>query len=149
HWYDLKANRGLSDFNVGRTLVINAIWTVPALKSGPALVKWAAGGWELGGVFKANDGVPFTALFGTGGDPAGTRSSDDFSFPDRVVGCNPIDTNFKKNPSGPLYVKTSCFSVPVAPNMAFWQANCDTTSNIYGPNLTTEPFPVCFNLRGN
>jgi hypothetical protein len=33
--------------------------------------------------------------------------------------------------------------------MAFWQANCDTTSNIYGPNLTTEPFPVCLNLRGN
>jgi hypothetical protein len=33
--------------------------------------------------------------------------------------------------------------------MAFWQANCDTTSPIYGPNLTPEPFPVCFNLRGN
>src|ERR1700736_5027309 len=37
----------------------------------------------------------------------------------------------------------------MAPNMAFWQANCDTTSPIYGPNLATAPFPVCFNLRGN
>ena len=33
--------------------------------------------------------------------------------------------------------------------MAFWQANCDTTSPIYGPSATTEPFPVCFNLGGS
>jgi hypothetical protein len=34
--------------------------------------------------------------------------------------------------------------------MAFWLANCDTTSKIYGPTpLTTEPYPDCFNLRGN
>jgi len=33
--------------------------------------------------------------------------------------------------------------------MAFWQANCDTTSKIFGSPKTTEPYPDCFNLRGN
>jgi hypothetical protein len=31
--------------------------------------------------------------------------------------------------------------------MAFWQANCDTTSPLY--QGTTAPFPICINLRGN
>jgi hypothetical protein len=34
--------------------------------------------------------------------------------------------------------------------MAFWTANCDTTSKIYGPTpKTTAPYPICFNLRGD
>jgi hypothetical protein len=54
------------------------------------------------------------------------------------------------NPGNPIsYVNASCFTLPTAPNMAFWQANCDTTSKIYGAsNKTTEPYPLCFNLRG-
>ena len=85
--------------------------------------------------------------FGTDGDPQGLNSSDPWAFPDRLTGpgCESL-----VNPGNPNnYIKTQCFTLPTAPNMAFWQANCDTTSNIYGPNLTTEPFPVCFNLRGN
>src|SRR5882762_5247567 len=59
-WFDMKLGRGLSDFNVGRTLVVNGTWEIPTPKdwSGPA--KWAAGGWELGLIFTASDGVPFT-----------------------------------------------------------------------------------------
>jgi hypothetical protein len=149
-YYDLRLTRGVSDFNVGRTLVINGIWLVPSLKSVSGPLAWVASGWEFNGIFKANDGVPFPILWGTGGDPAGSLRRDNYSYPDRVSGCNPINTNFKNSPSGlPLYINTNCFTLPSAPTMAFWQANCDTTSNIYGPNLTTEPFPVCFNLRGN
>src|SRR5260370_27309392 len=37
-WFDLRLSRGLSDFNVGRTLVVNGTWEVPTPKSfaGPA-----------------------------------------------------------------------------------------------------------------
>jgi hypothetical protein len=51
------------------------------------------------------------------------------------------------NPGNPInYIKTNCFSVPTAPNMAFWQANCDPAPpSVGGP----VPFPLCFNLRGN
>jgi hypothetical protein len=109
-----------------------------------------ANGWELGGIFKANDGVPFGALFGTGSDPMGTLSSDDYSFPNQLAGCNPINTNFRKSPSGlPLYVNagqvagvTNCFAVATAPSLAFYNTNCD-------PTVGNPALLQCFNLRGN
>jgi outer membrane receptor protein involved in Fe transport len=89
-WFDSKAARGLSDFNNSRTLVINGTWQVPSPKSflGPAA--WITNGWELGAIYKANDGVPFTATFGTDGDPQGLNSSDPWAFPNRLTGpgCN-------------------------------------------------------------
>jgi hypothetical protein len=150
-WFDWRLTRGLADFDVRPTLVINGTWILPALKSAPAAVGWAANGWQFSSVFKANDGVPFSPLFGAGGgDPRGTLSSDDFGYPNRLTGCNAVNLNFKKSPSGvPLYVNPNCFALPMAPSMAFWTANCDSTTPIYGPNSTPEPFPVCFNLRGN
>jgi len=137
-WFDLRLNRGLSDFNVGRTLVINGTWLVPQLHalSGPAA--WLVNGWQLGAIYKANDGVPFTATFGTDGDPLGLRGSDTWDFPNRLVGpgCGTL-----VNPGNPNnYIKTQCFAVPTAPSAAFYKANCDPA---FGK------FPECFNLRGN
>ena len=73
-------------FNVGRTLVVNGTWEVPSAKSWSGPAKWVTDGWELGLIFTASDGVPFTATWGTGSDPAGTLSSDDFAFPNRLGG---------------------------------------------------------------
>jgi hypothetical protein len=146
-WYDFKSIRGLTDFNISRTLVISGTWQVPTFKSLSGPAAWVANGWELGGIYKANDGAPFTPTFGSNGDPQGLNSSQPWDFPNRLTGpgCESL-----VNPGNPNnYIKTQCFALPTAPTMAFWQANCDTTSPIYGPNLTPEPFPVCFNLRGN
>jgi hypothetical protein len=106
------------------------------------------GGWELGAIYKANDGVPFTATFGTDGDPQGLRSSDTWAFPDRLStpGCASL-----VNPGNPNhYIKTQCFTVPAAPSMSFWNANCDKQpfSDSLG-NPVSVPYPQCFNLRGN
>jgi hypothetical protein len=102
------------------------------------------GGWELGLIFTASDGVPFTATFGTGSDPLGSLSSDDWDVPNRLNtgGCNTLT-----NPGNPShYIKTECFGVPTAPNLAFWKANCDPAPPSAGAPV---PFPLCFNLRGN
>src|SRR6202166_4383248 len=45
NWFDPTLSRGLSDFNVGRTLVINGTWEVPAPKSFPGPARWLADGW--------------------------------------------------------------------------------------------------------
>ena len=89
NYFDTKLTRGLSDFNVGRMLVMNGTWELPAAKSLRGLAAWIANGWELGLIFTASDGVPTTATWGTGGDPAGTLSSDDFAYPNRLsrTGC--------------------------------------------------------------
>lgn len=137
-FFDFRLSRGLSDFNIGRTLVISAVWELPGRKSASGLVGWAANGWQLGGIFTASDGVPFTPTFGTDGDPLGLNNSDPWDVVNRLSGpgCGTLT-----NPGNTThYIKTECFAVPTAPNAAFYNANCDSSLGV---------FPQCFNLRGN
>jgi hypothetical protein len=146
HWFDESLSRGLSDFDVGRTLVVSGTWEAPTPKSLSAPAQWALGGWELGLIFTASDGVPFTATWGTGSDPQNTLSSDDWAFPNRLggPGCQTLT-----NPGNPVnYIKTNCFAVPTAPNLAFWNANCDPAPPSLGAPLPAGDLR-CFNLRGN
>jgi hypothetical protein len=137
-WYDIKSARGLSDFNIGRTLVISGTWQVPSPKSLSGRAGWIANGWELGAIYKTSDGAPFTATFGTDGDPQGQNSSDTWAFPNRLTGpgCGTLTNPGNPNSS----IKTQCFAIATAPSAAFYAANCD-------PGLGTAP--QCFNLRGN
>jgi hypothetical protein len=145
-WFDLRLSRGLSDFNVGKQFVLSGTWDLPTPKSFSGPVQWALGGWELGAIFTASDGVPFTATWGTGSDPQFTLSSDDWAFPNRLGGSGCRSLTNPGNPNN--YIKTRCFGVPVAPSQSFWSANCDPAP----PSLGT-PLPPgdlrCFNLRGN
>ena len=146
HWFDQKLSRGLSDFNIGRTLVINVVWDVPAPKSIPGPAAWVLNGWELGGIYTASDGVPFTATFGTDGDPLAQRNSDPWAFPNRLTpsGCGTLT-----NPGNPdNYINTQCFVVPTAPSATFWTPNCDPAPPSVGGPLPSGSLE-CFNLLGN
>ena len=123
NWFDLKLGRGLSDFDIRRVLVINATWQVPTLKSASGALAFAANGWELGAIYKANDGVPFTATFGTDGDPLGLGSTDPYDYPNRLSGSGCATLTNPGNPNN--YIKTQCFAIPTAPSLAFYNANCD------------------------
>jgi len=50
-FYDLHRNRGLSDFNVTRTLVINGTWLIPSVKSLSGVAAHIANGWEAGTIY--------------------------------------------------------------------------------------------------
>jgi hypothetical protein len=155
HYFDMRLSRGLSDFNVDKALVINGTWELPTPTSLSAPAQWALGGWELGLIFTASGGVPFSPSWGTGSDPQYTLSSDDWAFTNRLggPGCKTLT-----NPGNPNnYVKTNCFAVPTWPgDMNSWAANCDVAP----PNAQPTPgpplqapflvsYPTCFNLRGN
>ncbi len=160
-WFDLRLTRALSDYNVGRTLVINATWELPTMKSGPSALNWAANGWELEAIFKANDGPPFSATFGTDGDPLGIGSTDTWAFPSYsgAAGCGSLINS--RNPNH--YIRTECFAIPTAPcpsgttastcpfynGSASMGIGCDPMPPI-GPKGAPQavPFPQCFNLRG-
>jgi hypothetical protein len=148
HWFDPKLSRAVSDFNIGRTFVLNGTWQVPSPKSFSVPAAWPLSGWELGLIFTASDGTPFTASWGTGADPLGTNSSDDWDFPTLVggPGCRTLtNTGNPKN-----YIKTQCFTVPVAPDPSFWATNCDPApASLGGPIAPPLPALACFNLRGN
>jgi hypothetical protein len=101
--------RGLSSFDVRHNFTFNYLWEIPRpgfAKQG--VLKHATEGWQLGGIFRASTGLPFTVT--SGGDSLGLRNANVFNFLDRVntPGCaNPV------NPSDPAhYIKTECFVAP-------------------------------------
>jgi hypothetical protein len=145
HFFDLKANRAVSDFNVARTFVLSATWQLPISVKGPA--SWLTNGWQVGGIFTANSGVPFTPTFGTDGDPLGSNVSDPYDFPSRLTGAGCGSAVNPGNPSH--YIKTECFAVPTWPDPATFAANCDTAPNLANPLPAGQPDFRCFNLRGN
>jgi hypothetical protein len=136
HWYDLRLTKAVSDYNVGRTLSLSTTWQVPGPKSS-GVASALLGGWEVGGIFTAHDGLPVTPLTGFQYE----NSQDLFAFPDRLkgAGCNSLVNPGNVN----NYIKTQCFPAPTLPStaaaQAFWNTSCD-------PIL---PFPICTNLRGN
>src|SRR5260370_4265238 len=159
-YYDMRMLRTRSDFDIKRRLVVSLNWQVPSPKSLSGPAAWIANGWELGGIYKLSDGVPFTATWGTDADPQGMNSGDTWAFPDRLTtpGCATL-TN-PRNPNH--YVKWECFAVPPAPfptgtdatTCPFYNGSsngigCDPAPPL-GPNgdPLPVPFPQCFTLRG-
>jgi hypothetical protein len=110
-FFSTKLNRGPSDFNVGKNLVTNLEWEIPSPKSLPEAAEWALGGWQLGGIFEASSGVPFSVVIS--GDPLNLGNTDPFDRPSRLngPGCgHPV------NPGNPFnYIKLECFGLPQTP----------------------------------
>ena len=110
-FFDSRLNRGLSDFHIGKNLVVNYEWEIPAPKWMFSAGRWALSGWQLGGIFQISTGVPFSVV--DTGDPLGLGNLDPFARPDRISGpgCgNPV------NPGNPYqYIKLECFALPTAP----------------------------------
>ena len=108
-WFAMKLNRGLADFNVAHNLEVNYTWELGTPKWARRALAWTLAGWQVGGVFEASSGVPFTPGFG--GDALGVKSIDpNIDVPNLVSapGCgSPV------NPGNPNhYIKTQCFAVP-------------------------------------
>ncbi len=127
-----RFGRGPSDINNTHTFVFNYYWTIPTPASLKGLVAWAAGGWEVGGIFTAHTGPPFTPIFA--GDPLGMNNSSPIDYPNRIRGCAMATGN-------PLaYINLSCFALPMAtPAIA---AECTPFSAATVPG-------TCENLVGN
>lgn len=141
-----KSLRGPSDFNVSNTLSVNALWAIPTPASWSGIVRTAAGGWQLGGIIKYNTGVPTTPIIG--GDPmaVGNGGADQFGVPDRLAGCNPVNSN-----SVASYINQNCFTLPTAPASFASQCGDFTTSpGVPTPGLPTPPSGrvYCANLLG-
>jgi Carboxypeptidase regulatory-like domain/TonB-dependent Receptor Plug Domain len=111
-WMIPKAFYGPSDFNVPNSITINGLWDIPVPKSLHGFANQALGGWELGGIFTFNNGVPTTPIISDDPMGLGNSGADQFGLPDVVSGCNPINSNWKQNAL--RYINTSCFSLPQA-----------------------------------
>jgi len=133
-FFDQHTSRGLSDFNVGQNFVVNLTWEAPAPKTGSQLTRWALGGWQLGGIYKASSGQPFTPILG--GDPLGTKLDETAEPPNRLVGpgCQTLS-----NPGNPNhYIKTQCLAFP---NPANLRGNLGRNT-VIGPGISNLDFSL-------
>ncbi len=109
-FFDQRTSRGLSDFNVAQTFILSFTWELPSPARSSRVLAWAASGWQLGGLYKASSGQPFTPILG--GDPAGQKLDETSQLPNRlaVPGCGTLT-----NPGNPnQYIKTECLAFPGA-----------------------------------
>jgi hypothetical protein len=124
----VRANRAVSDFNLPHVFVASFLWTIPAPSSWSRKASWLARGWQLGGIFTAESGTPFTALIA--GDQAGSQM-DGHSGQRPVFNAIPGCSTNAINPGNfANYIKTQCFLFPppgLIPN------------NIIGRNTLTGP----------
>jgi hypothetical protein len=148
-WWDGRITRGLSDFNVTRNLSINWLYQIPTPKAfaGPAGV--IARGWSVGGLLTLSDGVPMWPLGNLfNSDPLGQANGEQMDVPDLAPGCTAKNV---VQPGNLQYLKPSCFIYPVAPNQAFWDANCDHSPNLDGMTIAQAGLNplTCTNLLGH
>jgi hypothetical protein len=73
--FDVKAYRGLSDFNVPHRFVLNYVWQLPSPKDG--VLKHVLGGWETSGLWNWQSGFPLTIT--SGDDRSGTTIGNDLA----------------------------------------------------------------------
>jgi hypothetical protein len=111
-FFDQRTSRGLSDFNVAQDFVVSFTWEMPGSASSSRLSNWALGGWQLGGLYKASSGQPFTPILG--GDPVGMKLDETSEPPDRLggPGCHVLTNTGNPN----HFIKTQCLAFPAPGN---------------------------------
>jgi hypothetical protein len=109
-WFDVRRYRGLAAFNVAQNLTASYIWNLGTPRRAKGVIGWPVRGWEVGGIFQASSGTPFTPDIG--GDPLGLNSSqpntDVPNLEKNTPGCSS-----QVNPGNPAhYIRTQCFAIP-------------------------------------
>jgi hypothetical protein len=137
-WFCTACRRGLSDFNIAKTLTINYIWDIPTPNNWGGIASHVLGGWEVGGILTAHTGVPVTPLMG--GDPLGQLNTVSQDVPNRLTGCSPTNPGNVTN-----YINVSCFGPPAAP--ASMSAQCAPFTDAATSAPSGQVY--CSNLYGN
>lgn len=140
--------RGLSDFDVRHNFVFNYLWEIPGSKSAKGALELLTSGWQLGGIYRAASGLPFTPAIG--GDALGVKNVNPFNMPDRV---NSPECKNPVNPGNPdHYIKVECFVAPnrgsatVPPTQAPRLGNTGRNS-IIGPGISNFDLSLIKNSK--
>ncbi|TAN21247.1 MAG: TonB-dependent receptor [Acidobacteria bacterium] len=125
-WFNLHADRGTSDLNVGQTFMYNVLWQLPNGNSLPSVAKAVVGGWQVGSILHMSSGAPFTLTIS--GDRLGQFASHPWDVPN--VNLSAPGCGGSLYQAGPYYINPACFSVPSPANV-----RGDTARNGFtGPN---------------
>ena len=70
--YNLRADRGNSDYDRRQMLILNYVYALPFFNTSTGSLRTALGGWQLSGITTFQTGTPFSVF--VPGDPAGIGS---------------------------------------------------------------------------
>jgi hypothetical protein len=141
-FFDRKERHGRCDFDVHKNLSINTLYNFGTPRSDSAIVNHLAGGWQLGLIMTASSGTPFTVVLPN--DALGQNSTDPWSFPDRLSGCNPYVGNFRA--AGMVYLNSACFA-PLTVTAAGPVVGTNGRNSLFGPGLVDFDFTVLKDTR--
>jgi hypothetical protein len=102
---NLKANRGVSDFDLKHRLVVSHVWALPRLGKANPFVRGIAGGWEYTGITTIRSGYPFSVSSGVDRAFAGLGSN----YAD-LVGNPFLDTGRSRAEKIARYFEPSAFA---------------------------------------
>ncbi|PYV11569.1 MAG: hypothetical protein DMG23_03965 [Acidobacteria bacterium] len=97
--YDLRADRGNSDFDRRHMLIFNYVYDLPFFKGSSGMLKHGLAGWQISGISTFQTGTPFSVGFP--GDPSGTGNG---------VRANLIGNPNNGEKSADAYFNTSAFA---------------------------------------
>ncbi|WP_187142970.1 carboxypeptidase regulatory-like domain-containing protein [Terriglobus albidus] len=106
-----RAERGLSDFNVGQIFAINGLWDLPAL-NGKGFLTAIAGGWKLSGIFRYNGGRPQSVYSGQDNALIGYSRPNGGMIRADVVGKPNLDLGRSRRELEAKYFNTTSFAQP-------------------------------------
>jgi hypothetical protein len=108
---NVKAERGLSDFNVGQILAINGLWDLPAL-TGRGFLTAIAGGWRLSGIIRYNGGTPQSILSGEDNALIGYCRANSGQERADIIGSPNLSHSRSRRAQEAEYFNTASFSEP-------------------------------------
>jgi hypothetical protein len=141
-FFDKKQRHGRCDFDVHKNLSINTLYDFGRRRSDSAIVNHLASGWQIGTIITASSGTPFTVVLPN--DALGQNSTDPWSFPNRLTGCNPYVGNFRA--AGMVYLNNACFA-PLSVTAAGPVVGTNGRNSLFGPGLVNFDFTVLKDTR--
>jgi len=131
-----RAERGLSDFNVGQIFSMNGLWDLPSLH-GRGLLTAVAGGWRLSGIFRYNGGRPQSIYSGQDNALIGYSRPNGGMIRADIVGPPKLDFGRSRRELEAEYFNTASFAQPALGKFGTVRRN-----TIVGPGFVQNDISV-------
>lgn len=102
---NLRADKGLSDFDLRQRFISSFLYEIPGPKTG--IAKWVLGGWQTNGILSIQSGGNFNVVSGQDRALAGVGTQRP-----NLVGNPHLDTSRSRNELLNLYFNPAAFALP-------------------------------------